>query len=361
MPWSEAGVSGLTPTAGLYGMSGSFQQPPADFSKSGHVTPMPTFTLNVSQEPDQLPVKLEHKDSVSSSLDGELASVTRVNSASSSGASAASGQLGGDQRRRSSEYIPPLDIDRSSYFTYPRPGGDQKAPVHVAMQQHAEGQEAGPQVVQPNQLFHMSHGYNFNPHNQMMNVQPGMTHHAGQVLAMEPERQLGSRASTSELSSISPAVLNSRAPRRSGSPASVDSDPPLQAISSTASPTLPMSAPLNGGGRMMNMNKRIVSVAMQSDGEDDDQEADGVEKNGMMWGMPTAAYRSLSARERKRVRNRISARTFRARRKEHLNILEQDLADRNATIKASQDEIRSLREELDNLRERLARYEGGRS
>ena len=52
------------------------------------------------------------------------------------------------------------------------------------------------------------------------------------------------------------------------------------------------------------------------DGDDlDGDEADGVEKNGMMWGMPTAAYRSLSARERKRVRNRISARTFRARRK----------------------------------------------
>lgn len=54
-------------------------------------------------------------------------------------------------------------------------------------------------------------------------------------------------------------------------------------------------------------------------GEDDDAElecdAEGIEKNGMMWGMKTEDYKALSARERKRVRNRISARTFRARRK----------------------------------------------
>jgi hypothetical protein len=46
-----------------------------------------------------------------------------------------------------------------------------------------------------------------------------------------------------------------------------------------------------------------------------DLESEGMERNGMMWGMKTKEYKSLSARERKRVRNRISARTFRARRK----------------------------------------------
>jgi hypothetical protein len=66
------------------------------------------------------------------------------------------------------------------------------------------------------------------------------------------------------------------------------------------------------------MTKRESTSSMHTDMEDegdDADDADGVEKNGMMWGMPTEAYRSLSARERKRVRNRISARTFRARRK----------------------------------------------
>lgn len=42
---------------------------------------------------------------------------------------------------------------------------------------------------------------------------------------------------------------------------------------------------------------------------------EGVERDGMIWGMKVDDYRALSARERKRVRNRISARTFRAKRK----------------------------------------------
>lgn len=49
---------------------------------------------------------------------------------------------------------------------------------------------------------------------------------------------------------------------------------------------------------------------------DHEQDApEGVERDGMIWGMQVDAYRALSARERKRVRNRISARTFRAKRK----------------------------------------------
>jgi hypothetical protein len=42
---------------------------------------------------------------------------------------------------------------------------------------------------------------------------------------------------------------------------------------------------------------------------------ESVERDGMIWGMTVEDYRALSARERKRVRNRISARTFRAKRK----------------------------------------------
>ncbi len=74
---------------------------------------------------------------------------------------------------------------------------------------------------------------------------------------------------------------------------------------------------------------RMVSSSghgMGGGGDDSDEEdnandiPEGVEKDGMMWGMKTEDYRALSARERKRVRNRISARTFRARRKGELVI-----------------------------------------
>jgi hypothetical protein len=49
--------------------------------------------------------------------------------------------------------------------------------------------------------------------------------------------------------------------------------------------------------------------------EHDHEVPEGVERDGMIWGMRVEDYRALSARERKRVRNRISARTFRAKRK----------------------------------------------
>lgn len=53
----------------------------------------------------------------------------------------------------------------------------------------------------------------------------------------------------------------------------------------------------------------------EHDHEHDHEVPEGVERDGMIWGMRVEDYRALSARERKRVRNRISARTFRAKRK----------------------------------------------
>lgn len=44
-----------------------------------------------------------------------------------------------------------------------------------------------------------------------------------------------------------------------------------------------------------------------------------IEREGMSWGMKVDDYRALSARERKRVRNRFSARVFRAKRKGERN------------------------------------------
>lgn len=94
--------------------------------------------------------------------------------------------------------------------------------------------------------------------------------------------------------------------------------------------------------------------AMYAEGDDalneHDLEGEGTERNGMMWGMKTDEYKSLSARERKRVRNRISARTFRARRKEHLSSLESTLSNKDHMI-------RRLQEENIELRGRLSKYE----
>lgn len=86
---------------------------------------------------------------------------------------------------------------------------------------------------------------------------------------------------------------------------------------------------------------------------------EGVERDGMIWGMKVDDYRSLSARERKRVRNRISARTFRAKRKEHLSSLESTLGAKDLDLRLAHEENARLRREVGDLKRRLAKYEQG--
>jgi hypothetical protein len=68
----------------------------------------------------------------------------------------------------------------------------------------------------------------------------------------------------------------------------------------------------------LGQKRRESSLDSDVEHSHDEQEhevPEGVERDGMIWGMKVEDYRALSARERKRVRNRISARTFRAKRK----------------------------------------------
>ncbi|RSH95829.1 hypothetical protein EHS25_000922 [Saitozyma podzolica] len=83
----------------------------------------------------------------------------------------------------------------------------------------------------------------------------------------------------------------------------------------------------------------------------------GVEGDGMIWGMTVVDYRALSARERKLVRNRISARKFRAMRKEHLLSLESTLGSKDLQIKLANEEVSRLRKDVAELKRRLAKWE----
>lgn len=164
-----------------------------------------------------------------------------------------------------------------------------------------------------------------------------------QVNPASYEAPLVSRSSSASThhSAISPAMLSNMMPSRMPSQPSAfshitDEDDALVVVSS--------AAPSEYGGPGMSSRgpspeimkkdrKRRASgphAARRSTGDNDaisdagsgeeedaegEAEPEGVERNGMMWDMKTEVYKALSARERKRVRNRISARTFRARRK----------------------------------------------
>lgn len=150
-----------------------------------------------------------------------------------------------------------------------------------------------------------------------------------------------SSSTSTHHSAISPAMLSnmpSRMPSQSSAFAHVaDDDDVLVTVNSSAAPSEYESHGMPSRQASPEITKRdrkrraggqqgsrgtmcdndIGSDAVSAEEDDAEGEADpeGIEKNGMMWGMKTEDYKALSARERKRVRNRISARTFRARRK----------------------------------------------
>jgi hypothetical protein len=111
---------------------------------------------------------------------------------------------------------------------------------------------------------------------------------------------------------------------RSGGPAKI-SPLSVEAVDDLVASPSPMLSSRNSPHHSPKKGKRRA-LSMDSnddhyDHEQDHEVPEGVEKDGMIWGMRVDDYRALSARERKRVRNRISARTFRAKRKGELYFL----------------------------------------
>lgn len=64
-------------------------------------------------------------------------------------------------------------------------------------------------------------------------------------------------------------------------------------------------------------------------------------------------YSKLSSKEKRQLRNKISARNFRNRRKEYITLLEEKLYERDSMIKQLQDQLSSLRLENGALHEEL--------
>ena len=121
----------------------------------------------------------------------------------------------------------------------------------------------------------------------------------------------------------------------------------------------------------------------------EDVEGEDGEKGGMLWGMPSKSFRALPSAERKKVRNRISARLFRAKRKgkvlscslavasastvslhwppgadmpcanclEQISSLQSTVSAKERQVKAIVSENARLRKENADLQCRLARYE----
>lgn len=207
------------------------------------------------------------------------------------------------------------------------------------------------------------------PTSQMsMGSQPGpssyyMNFYSGSIAPSLLAPSTSSNGSGTPSTHISPSIDMVDKIVASPSPLSVGGSPPSMHHMRMAS--------INMGGRMHTFDSADPydheggdSRSQHSHPSEHDHESpnehehdEGVERDGMIWGMKVDEYRALSARERKRVRNRISARTFRAKRKEHLNSLESTLGAKDLEIKLLHEENLRLRRELGEMKRRMGHFD----
>lgn len=72
------------------------------------------------------------------------------------------------------------------------------------------------------------------------------------------------------------------------------------------------------------------------------------------WRPPPEVYAKMSSKEKRQLRNKISARNFRIRRKEYITTLEGDIAERDRILDAIRSELGSSRDENYALRQEIA-------
>lgn len=154
----------------------------------------------------------------------------------------------------------------------------------------------------------------------------------------------------------------------------LDSISPSQLASAQANPFNAVAA--ESSLKHEHSNRDDSAAPMSEDGmsedDDDDDEHDGEHRRSKSSGMgktlstiPMAVgdtnylkpdpeeYKKLSSKEKRQLRNKISARNFRTRRKEYINQLEDQIADRDALIEGLRQQISQLSVENKSLKDEV--------
>ncbi|KAL5476787.1 hypothetical protein ACEPAI_2973 [Sanghuangporus weigelae] len=114
-------------------------------------------------------------------------------------------------------------------------------------------------------------------------------------------------------------------------------------LASNEGPSAPMG---RGLGQGKSFAKEKISRGQDQDDDDKDDDADD-------WRPSPEEYAKMSSKEKRQLRNKISARNFRIRRKEYIATLEGDIADRDRLIDAIRSELGSTRSENNALRQEV--------
>ncbi|KAJ3902959.1 hypothetical protein F5879DRAFT_923425 [Lentinula edodes] len=142
-------------------------------------------------------------------------------------------------------------------------------------------------------------------------------------------------------------------------PATVPIPLPVLAAPSSLSSTSSYS-PSTSAASLLSRNKENVSAASPSSSttshlkEVDDRDKDDDDDLPADWRPPPEVFAKMSSKEKRQLRNKISARNFRVRRKEYISTLEMDIAERDRLLQAIRSELGSTQSENLALRQEVA-------
>ncbi|KAJ3844182.1 hypothetical protein EV361DRAFT_871172 [Lentinula raphanica] len=113
---------------------------------------------------------------------------------------------------------------------------------------------------------------------------------------------------------------------------------------------------------LLSRNKENVSAASPSPStasntkasQDKDKDKDDDDDLPADWRPPPEVFAKMSSKEKRQLRNKISARNFRVRRKEYISTLEMDIAERDRLLQAIRSELGSTQSENLALRQEVA-------
>ncbi|KAL0566527.1 hypothetical protein V5O48_015482 [Marasmius crinis-equi] len=117
-------------------------------------------------------------------------------------------------------------------------------------------------------------------------------------------------------------------------------------VTPTPSTVTPTSAAATKNKENVSTKKSGPSSVISDDKDDDDDlPAD--------WRPPPEVFQKMTSKEKRQLRNKISARNFRVRRKEYINTLEMDIAERDRLLQAIRSELGSTQSENLALRQEI--------
>ncbi|KIY62708.1 hypothetical protein CYLTODRAFT_494451 [Cylindrobasidium torrendii FP15055 ss-10] len=173
------------------------------------------------------------------------------------------------------------------------------------------------------------------------------------------------QANTFESLGIDPSLMNS-GPAPPSAPQAAQPQP--QASTSTLPSIEPVKAgglgdkarkgTVSGGGvtkkaAPKTAPKRAAKVAVQEKENDEEDEDDDDGEIPASWRPAPEVYAKMSSKEKRQLRNKISARNFRLRRKEYISTLELDIAERDRLLGAIRSELGSTQSENQALRREI--------